>query len=138
MNIKKPKEGSKRHANVEQFGFDVKFAYHIVRLMLEVEQILAEGDLDLERNSEILKAIRRGDWTQERIVEFFSEKEKSLETLYNESKLPYRPDEDKVKGLLMNVLEQHYGSLNGLVSSVDVDRKTLMEIRDVLNRNGIN
>jgi predicted nucleotidyltransferase len=137
MSIKQPKEGSKRHANVQEFGFDVKFAYHVVRLMLEVEQILAEGDLVLDRNSEVLKAIRRGEWTEERIKEYFSEKEKSLEVLYNESKLPYGPDEEKIKGLLLNVLEQHYGSLKEMVSSIDVDRKALMEIRDVLSRNGI-
>jgi hypothetical protein len=30
----------------------VKFAYHVVRLIGEVEQILTEGDIDLRRNRE--------------------------------------------------------------------------------------
>jgi hypothetical protein len=43
----------------------VKFAYHVIRLLGEAEQILLEGDIDLRRNSAQLKAIRRGDvkWT---------------------------------------------------------------------------
>ena len=47
MKNKEP-EG-KRVALVEKFGFDVKFAYHAVRLMDEAEQILTGGDLDLQR-----------------------------------------------------------------------------------------
>ena len=36
MRTKEP-EG-KRRAIIEEFGFDVKFAYHVVRLLNEVEQ----------------------------------------------------------------------------------------------------
>ena len=46
MNDKQP-EG-KRKEIVDRYGFDVKFAYHIIRLMDEAEQILLDGDLDLE------------------------------------------------------------------------------------------
>ena len=60
----------KRAATIEQFGYDVKFAYHVVRLMNEVEQILVEGDLDLQRNREQLKSIRRGEWTLDQLKEW--------------------------------------------------------------------
>ena len=53
----------KRAELVEAHGYDVKFAYHVVRLLLEVEQILVAGDIDLECDREQLKAIRRGEWT---------------------------------------------------------------------------
>jgi len=39
----------KRLALVEAHGYDTKFAYHVVRLLGEVEQILVEGDIDLQR-----------------------------------------------------------------------------------------
>ncbi|MFA5130766.1 MAG: hypothetical protein WC477_07715, partial [Patescibacteria group bacterium] len=42
----------------------------------------------LERNSEILKAIRRGEWSEQRIRDFLSEKESSLEEFYHKSTLP--------------------------------------------------
>ena len=52
--------GQAGRAHLEH-GIDTKFAYHVVRLILEVEQILVEGDIDLQRNHEQLKAVRRGN-----------------------------------------------------------------------------
>jgi len=40
----------KRAEVVAEFGYDLKFGSHCVRLLNEVEQILIEGDLDLQRN----------------------------------------------------------------------------------------
>ena len=51
----------KRAELVAEHGFDTRFGYHLVRLISEVEQILVEGDIDLRRNNEPLKAIRRGE-----------------------------------------------------------------------------
>ena len=90
MNSKQPPEGKRREL-VAAYGFDVKYAYHVVRLLDEVEQILTDGDIDLQRNREQLKAIRRGEWTQEDIRNYFTRKERELETLYTGSKLPARP-----------------------------------------------
>lgn len=109
MDNKKPV--GKRKLIVEEFGYDVKFAYHLVRLLLEVQQILTEGDLDLERNRSQLKAIRRGEWTESQIGRFFSDKEAMLESWYTTSKLPWSADEGAIKNLLVGCLETHYGSL---------------------------
>lgn len=133
---KSPDAGSRRLASIQEHGFDVKFAYHVVRLLLEVEQVLVEHDLDLERNREQLKAIRRGEWTFEQVEEFFNTKEKQLEEVYNKSSLPYGPDEDKIKQLLLNVLEMHYGSLEKAVVLPDLEKKTLGEIRRLLDLAG--
>lgn len=101
----------KRSQMVEEYGFDLKFAYHLVRLALECEQILSTGDLNLRRDRELLKAIRRGEWTEPRIREWFSQKERHLEQLYERSPLPYGPDEKAIKRVLMNCLEEHYGRI---------------------------
>lgn len=116
--IKQP-EG-KRKELVAEHGYDVKFAYHVVRLVGEVEQILTEGDVDLQRDNERLKAIRRGEWTEDRLRSWFDDKEKQLERAWAESKLPAKPDEAKIKDLLMRCLEEHYGRLDACV--VDPDR----------------
>lgn len=113
MKSKQP-EG-KRKELVERFGFDVKFAYHVVRLVEEARQILAEGDMDLRRNADILKSIRAGEWTLEDIERHFAEAEPELRRLYEISPLPYRPDEAAIKELLLNCLEMHYGSLTDCV-----------------------
>ncbi len=115
MDIKKPDPGSKRYNIVEKYGYDLKFGYHLVRLLDECEQILIKGDLNLENNREQLKSIRRGEWKKEQIVEYFNMKEPLLEKLYVTSTLQHSPDENKIKTLLINCLEQHYGSLNNII-----------------------
>jgi len=128
----------KRKQVVDEMGFDPKFAYHIVRNLGEIEQILTEGDLDLQRNREQLKAIRRGDWSLEQIEEYFERKEIELETLYNENKagLPWGPKHDglqeKVKQLLFQCLEEHYGSLDKCIVNPDAAVMALREVGDVL------
>ena len=107
----------KRQADIEKHGYDTKFGYHLVRLVLEAEQILNEHDLDLERNREILKSIRRGEWELERLKEYFYQKEKALEDAYAKSTLREYPDEVVIKSLLVQCLEHHYGSLDKLVPS---------------------
>ncbi len=135
MDIKKPEPGSKRAAGVEKYGYDLKFAYHVVRLLDECRQILVEHDLNLERNSEQLKSIRRGEWTKEQIFQHFDDQKASLETLYNESKLQHSPDEQAIKQLLVDCLEAHFGTLGGAALVMPGRAEsTLREIDDLLAR----
>jgi hypothetical protein len=128
----------KRKESVDKYGFDPKFAYHVVRLLNEIEQILTEGDIDLMRNREQLKSIRRGEWTLEQIESYFKEKESQLEKLYNENKagLPWGPKEDglqeKIHQLLFQCLEEHYGSLQKCIVNPDEATMALREINSVL------
>lgn len=88
-----------------------KFASHAVRLGLECEQILETGDLNLQRDKELIKAIRNGEWTEDRIRDWVASKEKHWEELYATTKLPNRPDKAKIKQLLVDCLEEHYGRI---------------------------
>jgi len=137
MYTKVPTEGSSRREGYEQSGFDVKAAYHCVRLMLQVEQILTEGDLDLMRHREQLKSIRRGEWTADQIAQFFQDKEQSLERLYNESTLRHTPDEGKIKELLLQCLEEHFGSVTGLVDTPDRALEKLRRIKELCEEAGV-
>lgn len=125
---------SKRLDSVKRHSYDVKFAYHIVRLALECEQILTEGDLDLERNSEVLKAIRRGEWTLERMQGWFSDKEVHLENAKDRSTLPNVPNTAAIQGLLMECLEHHYGSLDKAVHRQTNVDDLLREMQAVIDR----
>ncbi len=129
----------KRKAVVEEHGFDLKFAYHVVRLLNEVEQLLTEGDMDLRRNREQLKAIRNGEWTKEQVESYFARKEVELEVLYNESKLPWGIEEDnrknKIRRLLFECIEEHYGSVSKFgVVEPDAATLALSDIAKVLDR----
>jgi hypothetical protein len=125
---------SKRIDTIAKHGFDVKFAYHVVRLLNEVEQILTEGDLDLERNREQLKSIRRGDWSLDEITEYFSAKENELEALYTRSELRQVADEDSIKTLLLECLEMHYDNLDDSIVKPDRTLSALKEIQEIADR----
>lgn len=132
MTTKNPQ--GKRKELREQYGFDVKFGLNVVRLLQECEMILTEGDLDLRRGNEYLKAIRRGEVSEEEIRKWASEKELQLEKLHNDSKLPYGPDENKIKTLLLNCLEHHYGNLSNVITMPDRYKSTLIDIKTLLDK----
>jgi predicted nucleotidyltransferase len=138
MKTKNPQEGSKRYDNIQEYGYDTKYAYHVIRLIDECEQILETHTLDLQRNNEQLKAIRKGEIKEEEIRKIFAEKEIYLAKLYETSTLRYSPDEDAIKSLLLKCLESHYGSLDKcLVINNEREKlqkaiRTLSEINEML------
>lgn len=126
----------KRAKTIEDHGYDTKSMYHVIRLVGEIEQILTEGDLDLLRNREQLKSVRRGEWSLEKIEEFFQTKEKSLEQTYLDSKLPYGPDEPKIRNLLLNCLEEYYGDLSQAVKRDTSVEDVLKDLNVVIKKYG--
>lgn len=134
MNIKIPDKNSKRYESIKAHGYDLKFAYHVVRLLSECEQIMTVGTIDLQQNREQLKSIRRGEWTKDQVVKYFEKKESELEGLYNKSKLPHSPDVDWVKNLFLECLEMHYGSLSDAVQRNKNVDMLVNDINEVLKR----
>ena len=124
------KDGSKRFPSWKRFNTDVKFLYHLARLMDECEQILTLGTMDLQRGREYMKAIRRGDVSEAELREWFNAKDKQLEKFYAESPLPFKPDKVVLQKLLEECLEHHYGSLsNCLVRNAEAE--TISALRDI-------
>lgn len=134
MRSKEPEPGSKRAKIREEFGMDLKYAVHLVRLLTYVEQILLTEDLDMRKDSEQLKAIRRGEWTEEQVFKWSTEKEIALEKLYLESKLRTEPAEKEIKQLLLNCLEQHYGTLENCIVNVEEHTVALQQIKNILDK----
>jgi len=132
LSTKRP-EG-KRRALIEEYGYDVKFAYHVVRLLDEVEQILVHKDLDLERNREQLKSIRAGEWSVEQIQAYFARREPELESLWSKSSLRERPAEEEIRSLLLECLEEYYGSLDQIIGQADAPRRALQQIDEIISR----
>ena len=134
MGGKNPEVGSKRHVLREEFGFDVKFAYHVVRLLDEAEQILTEGDIDLRRNKEMLKAIRRGEMREGEIRSWASSKEADLEKAYANSTLRHGPDEPRIKQLLIDCLEEHYGCLDDAIVQPGKATQAISDISEIIRK----
>ncbi|MDE1971075.1 MAG: nucleotidyltransferase domain-containing protein [Patescibacteria group bacterium] len=130
------REGKRKEIH-DEFGFDVKFAMHLVRLSYEAEMILSEHNLDLQRHSEHLKAIRRGEIKEEDIRLWFSAKEKYLEELFAKSTLRDTPDYDFLKELLLNCLEHHFGNLDKAIVREDKYRVASLQISEILRSVGL-
>ncbi len=128
-----PETSQKRKELVEKFGYDVKSAYHVVRLMLEAEQILMEYDLDLERNREHLKHVRSGEYTLEGLKQWFYTKEMELMKVYAESKIPLQPDFKALSRVLYECLEIHFGKLDTFVEADPKMAEKLEKIRRIVN-----
>jgi predicted nucleotidyltransferase len=136
MQTKEPDPGSKRAGIREKFGMDVKFAYHTVRLLNEAEQLLLEGDLDLQRNREQLKSIRRGEWSMQQVLDYFEKKRIDLETARTRSSLPPGPDEPAIRDLLLRCLEAHYGTLEKCIVVPGRAEELLRQIRETIETSG--
>lgn len=137
MGLKTPEPGSKRDASVQQYGYDVKYATHLVRLIGYAEQLLTTGDLNMALEADRLKAIRNGEWTEQQIKDFFTAKETSLEQLYVTSQLPRKPDEAKIKQLILDILEHHYGNISDAFHDPGEERRILTEIKSLCEKAGI-
>jgi uncharacterized protein len=124
----------KRAATIAEFGYDTKFAYHTVRLCLQAEQILEEQDLTLDRNSQMLLSIRRGEWSLDQLKAWFDTKVSALELTHARSTLRDTPDEEAIKALLMQCLEQHYGNLSAVIQRQTDADKVLRDMQAVIDR----
>lgn len=111
IDLQKNRSNPKRQESIQKYGYDTKFAYHLVRLLLECEQILTHHDLVIDRDREIYKSIRRGEWTLAEVKDWFAKKSTGIEILYTNSTLREVPDDDKLQDLLHNCLEEYYGSM---------------------------
>lgn len=136
--LKKLRTMNKKESRAEMFekyGYDTKYASHLVRLALECQDILIEHDLDLQRHSEILKSVRRGDWTLEEVETWFKDRELTLNRLYTESTLRYEPDWPELTRVLLCCLEEKFGSLDKYMSTGSDDRirRKFEQIAQIVN-----
>lgn len=137
MHTKEPEEGSKRKKIRDEFGFDVKYAMHLVRLLDECEQLLLYCDMDMRRNKEQLKAIRRGEISEKEIRKWASDKESQLEKTFADTKLPDPPKhnpslEKKIRQLLLDCLEHHYGNIENCVVNPDKASLVISQIKGLI------
>lgn len=90
---------SKKHTNrpelVDVYGFDTKFAYHMVRLGIQGVQVLTEGHITLpmpDADRAWLTALRRGEHTKDEALARADDLLDQLNTLSRTADLPAHPD----------------------------------------------
>lgn len=125
---------SKRFYKRKLYGYDTKFALHLVRLICQAQQYLETGDMNMRRDSALLRDIRDGNWAETHIRSWFTDQEQRLTKLYDSCTiLPHSPNEELIKELLLNCLEHHYGSLSGCVVQENKYVTALREISRIVN-----
>lgn len=110
---------------VEQYGYDVKYASHALRLGLQGVEIMLTGSLSLPMATgaqRMCRAVKQGEWSQDRAVKKISEIEYALEGLLdaNPADLPEWPDVDRVSAWMVHAHETHWHRPVVTTRSLDV------------------
>lgn len=85
---------------IEQFGYDTKYAMHVLRLGLQGIELMQSGKLTLPMkrgDSEYLLAVRRGEYSYEHILADIELVDARLEHAAEVSKLRDEPDVDVIE-----------------------------------------
>ncbi len=108
------KMGAKRKELVERFGYDVKNAGHLIRLLKMGVEALTLGELIIERpDNNMLLEIKRGEWTLERVIAYADSLFKLMEEALVKSKLPARINEGFVNELCVEITRGFYEDEHG-------------------------
>lgn len=130
-------DNPKRQWMFDEFGYDVKMGYHIIRLMDYLDQML-EGvtQIDLMRNNDECKRMRAGQlysWEdfQNKVQERFDFLDNKVRDGINT--IPQRPRIDELRNILNSSIEEWYGTGTGQ----EVKRREYVSVDDLteqLNR----
>lgn len=108
----KAKRNDARAALEAQYGYDTKHAMHLVRLMRMCREILSRGEVIVKRpDAEELLAIRRGEWSYDRVVEHAEAIEAECEDLYKTSPLPHHADRNALSDFVVDMTERYLRSV---------------------------
>jgi len=102
----KQKRNSSRYALEEKFGFDCKFAMHVIRLYRTCKDILITGTLKTFRDDAVeLLEIRNGIWSFDRVLDEAKKLEAECNELYEKSTLRKVPETKKINEVLIQTIE---------------------------------
>ena len=89
-----------------QFGYDTKHAQHLVRMLRMGVEILRDGEVRVRRDdAEELRAIRRGKWSYEELVEQAAQLGADVREAALGSALPEAPNEERLNTLCAELVE---------------------------------
>lgn len=89
---------------VDRYGYDTKYAGHIIRLGLQGEELLLTGRLTLPmppEQRELVVAVRNGRYSLAGVSELIVAAEERIEAALGKSPLPERPEARAVEGWML-------------------------------------
>jgi len=97
--------GAKRKQLVDKFGFDVKNASHLIRLLRMSIEFLKDGELYIKReDAPQLLEIKRGEWSLDKVKAEADRLFKLAEDAYLHSSLPKGPDVGAINELCIEII----------------------------------
>lgn len=105
----------KRPELVEQYGFDTKYAGHLLRLGYQGIQYMQHGHLVLPMLDEqrvFLIAVRQGKYALDEVVEHTEHLEGKLKSAILSSRLPDRPDYAAIDALLVRLYKVEWENMD--------------------------
>lgn len=107
----------KKHTNrpelIDVYGFDTKFAYHMVRLGIQGVQLLTEGKITLPMpagDRAWLTELRNGEHTQFEALDRAAELESQLMQLSRTADYPKQPDRAQIDSWLVSTYREWWDS----------------------------
>lgn len=100
--------GKRRKALVDEFGYDVKQASHLVRILRLGIEFMTTGRMTVDRrewgDDEELLAIKHGEWSKEKVEGCAKHLDWLLSTTLKTCTLPERADRKKVEQLSLDMV----------------------------------
>ena len=100
MSGERGQKNVKRPELVEKYGYDTKYAGHMVRLGLQGVQLMETGKLEIPMipvHQTVVLDVRLGRYTQNEVEKIARGLEDKIRELYEESWLPEEPDLERVE-----------------------------------------
>lgn len=92
-----------------KYGYDTKFASHLIRLLDEGKQILEEGKLTFPiRMKDVVLDIKQGKYKIDEVIQLSDEMENELKIIKEKSELPEIPDYNKINHFLTELVFSYF------------------------------
>jgi predicted nucleotidyltransferase len=96
---------------VDAYGYDTKYASHVIRLGIQGEELLLTGKLSLPMKRAaraLIVRVRTGGYSLAQVSEYIISSEQNLDNAFRNSKLPDRANYAKVEQWMLGVYLAHW------------------------------
>jgi predicted nucleotidyltransferase len=110
LEIRKSKFSGRKEM-VDEYGYDTKFAMHLIRLLLEGKELLETGNLIFPLvDKPLLMKIRNGEYSLAEVSEMADDIENDINTVATETELPDKPQYNTINDMLVKLNQEWFAS----------------------------
>lgn len=99
---------SNRKELMKTYGYDTKFASHLVRLLLEGEELLTTGKLVFPlKQRELILDIKLGNWDMSQVIKYAAYAEEKMLNAFDKTKLRREPAYHEINTALIAIMREY-------------------------------